>query len=572
MKGRAAPLLALALCVAGCAPGTGQRGPRPAPEQSSDPRFLWFEYRGADSVFQVHRPGEGEYANPILAGFYPDPSVTRVGEDYYLVNSTFSYYPGVPIFHSRDLVSWTQLGHVLNRPSQLDLDGAGISRGIFAPTINHHEGTFYLLTTLVDRGGNFLVTARDPAGPWSDPVWLGFDGIDPSIFFDDDGRAWVVNNGPPAGPPLYDGHRALWLQELDLATHKLVGPRRVIVDGGTDLSKRPIWIEGPHIFKAGGNYYLSAAEGGTGTGHSQVVFRAAGVWGPWEPYAGNPILTQRHLPPARPFPVTSTGHADLVETQNGEWWAVFLGVRPYEGDHFNTGRETFLLPVRWRDGWPVILEGDAALPWVAPRPNLPPGPPAPLPLSGNFTARDEFAGPELQPAWQSVRTPRARWHQLAGGALTLRARPAPLGDNSAQPSFVARRQQHARARASTALSYRPLRDGDRAGLAAFYDDTHYLLLAVALRDARPVIELERRAGRGAPELIASAPLALPAGAVIYLRIDVRDGACGFHYAEREDDWRDLARDVDCRILGTAAAGGFVGAMFGLYAYTPPPGE
>ena len=268
----------------------------------------------------------------MLAGFYPDPSIVRVEDDYYLVTSSFAYFPGVPIFHSRDLVHWTQIGHVLDRPSQLNLDSAGVSRGIFAPTIEYHNGTFYLLTTLVDRGGNFLVTATDPRGPWSDPVWLPeVDGIDPSIFFENDSVAWVLNNGPPIGEPLYQGHRAIWIQQFDVRNKRLTGPRSVIVNGGVDLAAKPIWIEGPHLFRKDGWYYLLCAEGGTAEQHSEVVFRAKSPRGPFVPFRGNPILTQRHLPADRPNPVTSTGHADLVETPDG-WWAVFLGVRPYEGD------------------------------------------------------------------------------------------------------------------------------------------------------------------------------------------------------------------------------------------------
>ncbi|HEX6041543.1 glycoside hydrolase family 43 protein, partial [Longimicrobium sp.] len=265
-----------------------------AQNPSNEARFEWFEYTGDDPVYRGVRPGPGDYLNPVLAGFHPDPSIVRVGDDFWMVNSSFSYFPGVPLFHSRDLVNWTQTGHVLDRPSQLDLDSSGISRGIFAPAIEHHAGTFYMITTLIDRGGNFLVTATDPRGPWSDPVWLPeVDGIDPSLFFDDDGRAYILNNGPPIGTPLYEGHRAIWMQEYDVANRRMTGPRRLVVNGGTDLSKKPIWIEGPHIFKRDGRYYLVCAEGGTAEQHSEVVFRADSVWGPWEPWSGNPILTQR---------------------------------------------------------------------------------------------------------------------------------------------------------------------------------------------------------------------------------------------------------------------------------------
>lgn len=197
--------------------------------------------------------------NPILPGFYPDPSICRVGDDYYLVNSSFSFFPGVPIFHSTDLAHWKQLGHVLDRPSQLNLTDEWISAGIYAPSIRFNEGTFYMITTQMGgKGGNFFVTANDPAGPWSDPSWLPeIDGIDPSFFFDNDGKAYLINNGPVAdGKPRYNGHRALWLQEVDLNTQMPVGKRVEILNGGIDPSTNPIWIEGPHLFNKNGYYYL----------------------------------------------------------------------------------------------------------------------------------------------------------------------------------------------------------------------------------------------------------------------------------------------------------------------------
>ncbi|HEX6260148.1 MAG TPA: glycoside hydrolase family 43 protein, partial [Woeseiaceae bacterium] len=295
---------ARALCVALCYMGVAHAEPV---------AFDWFEYSGRDAVFEKPLP-PGHYRNPILAGFYPDPSITRAGDRFYLVNSTFAYFPGIPVFESEDLVHWRQIGNVIHRRSQLDFDGLGISRGVFAPTVEFHDGTFYVLNTAVDSGGNYFVTATDPAGPWSDPVWLpGIDGIDPSFFFDDDDRVYIMNNGPPEGQPLYDGHRAIWIQEFDLAAGQPVGEREVLVNGGVDFSSKPIWIEGPHIYKRGGWYYLVCAEGGTGPNHSQVVLRSRSVRGPYRPYEGNPILTQRDLPPERADPITNAGHADLVE-------------------------------------------------------------------------------------------------------------------------------------------------------------------------------------------------------------------------------------------------------------------
>ena len=360
--------------------------------------FDRFEYVGRDPTHDLRIPSPRSYANPILGGYYPDPSITRVGDTYYLVNSTFAHWPGIPIHESSDLVHWKLIGHALSDPAQVTFDGLGISRGVFAPSIHFHEGTYYVINTLADAGGNFFVTAKNPAGPWSAPVWLKeIDGIDPSFFFDGD-KAFILNNGPPEGAPLYDGHRAIWMQEFDLATNKVKGPRKVIVNGGADISKKPIWIEGPHLYRIKGWYYLLCAEGGTGPGHSEVIFRSKSPWGPFEPGPDNPILTQRDLPKERENPVTNAGHADLIEMKDGSWWAVFLASRPYSGFRFNTGRETFLLPVTWTNGWPVILEHGKPIPYVAEGPAaMPRGKVAPVhdELSGNFTRVEEFDGAGL---------------------------------------------------------------------------------------------------------------------------------------------------------------------------------
>uniref|UniRef100_UPI003B3B9D0B glycoside hydrolase family 43 protein n=1 Tax=Sphingomonas sp. TaxID=28214 RepID=UPI003B3B9D0B len=229
-------------------------------------RFERFTYDG--KAQERVTPAPGQYRNPILSGYYPDPSVTRVGDDYYLINSSFAHFPGIPIFHSKDLTSWTQIGNAIARPSQLDFTGLGVSKGVFAPDISHHDGLFYIVNTCVDCGGNFVITARDPKGPWSDPVWLPFEGIDPSIYWEGD-KAYVVNNRAPNEPPRYDGHRAIWIQEYDWRAGKMVGESTQLINGGVDLSKKPVWIEGPHIFRKDGWYYLTAAEGGTSVNHSR---------------------------------------------------------------------------------------------------------------------------------------------------------------------------------------------------------------------------------------------------------------------------------------------------------------
>ncbi|MGK6356719.1 glycoside hydrolase family 43 protein [Sphingomonas sp. DT-207] len=538
------------------------------PAAAQQARFDWFEYRGSDPVDTLFKPGPGEYRNPILQGFYPDPSVTRVGEDFYLVTSTFSYFPGIPVFHSRDLVNWAQIGNAIDRPNQLDFKKLGLSRGVFAPTIQAKDGVFYILNTCVDCGGNFVITAKNPAGPWSDPMWLPDleGGIDPSLFFDEDGRTWILNNGPPEGKPQYEGHRAIWIQEFDRKTLKTFGPRKLLVNGGVDFSKKPIWIEGPHIFKKDGWYYLSCAEGGTAVGHSQVILRSKSVTGPYVPGPGNPILTQRDLPEDRAHPITSAGHAQLVTTPDGKWWATFLAVRPYQGDFYNTGRETFLLPVTWENGWPRITRPGQAIPYVHKRPALPVQPKPKLPTSGAFTVRDEFDGSTLPPYWMMLRNPRARWYALEKGTLVLDARAAGLGDN-ANPSFLTRRQQHINASAETVVRFAPQRDGDRAGIVALQSDEYWAFLGITRRDGKPVIALEWRAGPDEPArgaTLGTVPLEGKSGDPVHLRVTAAGDKYRFAYATRPGAWTEIGA-IEATMLSTKTAGGFVGATFGVFA-------
>ncbi len=533
--------------------------------------YDWFEYQGKDSVFDTFKPDTGVYMNPILPGFYPDPSICRVGNEYYLVNSTFSYYPGIPIFHSRDLVHWEQLGHVLNRPSQLNLDTLQLSWGVFAPAIQYNKGTYYVINTLVNGGGNFYVTATQPEGPWTDPVWLKeIDGIDPSFFFDDNGKAYVVNNGPPeSGKELYPGHRAIWIQEFLTDSGKLTGPRKVIVNAGVDITKKPIWIEGPHIFKKQGYYYLIAAEGGTSTGHSEVVFRSKSVWGPYIPSPRNPILTQRHLKNDRPYPVSSTGHADFVETQNGEWWAVFLGCRPYADDFYNTGRETFMLPVSWQNGWPYIT--DQEVPYVVKRPGLPYAPEYSEPTTGNFTWRDDFNDTTLALKWNFIRTPREKWYSLSTdtGFMHINLRPVSIREIK-NPSFIGRRQQHGSFTASAAMRPVHFDTASTAGLIAFQNEKHYIFLGVKKDKGAYSVFVERSGSdvsEGKPVIMAKSEVNLKDPVTIYLKIEGRGGEYDFYYGIEPDRWILLKSGIDAKNLSTHVAGGFVGTYIGMYGST-----
>ncbi len=556
---------ALALIAAACS--TPPAAPPPAPVEKPAPATAAFSaitYEGHDAAYDGKKAGADQYLNPIRQGYYPDPSILRVGEDYYLVNSSFTHFPGLPVFHSKDLVHWRQITNAIDRPGQVKFDGLEVSRGLYAPAISYHDGTYFIINTCVDCGGNFVITAGNPAGPWSDPVWLPFEGIDPSLFFDHDGKAYVVNNGAPEGEPQYQGHRAIWMQEIDLAAGKMVGPRKVLVNGGSDIKKKPAWIEGPHQFYAKGWYYLMCAEGGTAEDHSEVVFRSKTVWGPYAPYKANPILTQRDLPAGREFPVTSTGHAELVETQKGQWFAVFLGTRPYSGSLYNTGRETFMLPVTWKDSWPVILKKGEAVPFVVARPDLP-AEPGPLP-GGNVSFVENFPGNRLGLNWLTIREPQERWYAIEHGALTLTARAQAIGGNG-NASFLALRQQHGEASLSTTLAFAPKSDGARAGLVAFQNSNFFYFLGEVRDGGKLSVCVTKRASKEEPAngtTLGCAPA--PEGPVT-LQIAIKGGKADFLYGSG-GALTALVQDADATILSTQKAGGFVGTVIGPYAYAP----
>ena len=525
-------------------------------------RFHAFAYMGRDAVFDTPLPA-GQFRNPILTGFQPDPTLCRVGDDYYLVTSSFSYLPGLPVHHSRDLVNWRLIGHAITRPGPLRYEGLGVSRGLFAPALSHHAGRFHIVCTMVGGGGNFVITATDPAGPWSEPVFLPFEGIDPSIFFDDeDGSAWIVNNGAPEGPPRYDGHRAIWLQRFDPATLKMQGPRRVLVDAGADPSTRPVWIEGPHLFRRDGWLYLSAAEGGTSVNHTQVIFRSRTLQGPFEPWAGNPILTQCDLDGAAVGAITCTGHAQLVTGPDGRWWASFLGCRPQPGSAgqmWLTGRETFLLPVTWtEDGWPLILPRGRRVPLTLPAPGS--AQVLPTELSGNFSWRDAFRGAALKPEWLTLRGDAGA--SLADGALQLPARADRL-HGLGHPAFLGRRVQHGRFDAELTLPM-PAQAGVGAGLTLFQSEKQHLVLIV--RQGAVVLQV---CDGGTPMTVAQAPCADDTSvATLRLRCDGQRIQASWSRGDAAAE--ALGGPIDTRLVSVQAAGDglhFTGAVVGPVAFS-----
>lgn len=503
--------------------------------------------------------------NPILSGFYPDPSIVKVGPDYYLVNSTFVYFPGLPLFHSKDLKNWTQLTNIIDRDSQMNFIGDRMTRGLFAPGISYNKGTFYVSCTNIDHRGNFVVTASNPAGPWSDPVWLPqVKGIDPSIFFDANKAYIVYNSDAPDNKPAYPGHRTIRMYELDIQNLKITGEEKILVNGGVDISKKPVWIEGPHILKRNDWYYLYAAEGGTSVNHSEVVFRSKRVDGPYVPYENNPILTQRDLPENRKYPVTSTGHAQFVEGPDQQTYAVFLGVRPYTGDYYNTGRETFIAPVEWKNDWPVINPSSAEVKYEYTAGYRELKTPKALPQSGNFTYTLNFDR-GLDKSLLFLRSRDSASYTLnKQSGLVLKLKPETcMGLGS--PAFVAKRQQHLICTAETALSFLPQKDGEKAGLVVFQDEKHFYFLGKTISGGKNVLQLYQSTGdQKTMDVIAGVPLAGDARP-IQLRIDANGGYYSCYYATEPGKWLLLKDKLDAKFLSTHEAGGFIGCMFGLYA-------
>ncbi len=505
--------------------------------------------------------------NPILTGFYPDPSIVRVGTDYYLVNSTFSYFPGIPVLHSKDLKNWKQIGNVISRPSQMEFMGERLTRGLFAPAIHYYKGLFYVTCTDIDHDGNFIATAKNPAGPWSNPVRVPqVHGIDPSLYFDEaTDKAYIIyNSDAPDRKPLYSGHRTVRIYELDYTTLKVVGEEKQLVNGGVDLSKKPVWIEAPHILKRNDWYYLYAAEGGTSLNHTEVVFRSKSVWGPFIPYENNPILTQKGLPEDRKDPITSAGHAQFIEGPDGKWYAIFLAVRPYEGDYYNTGRETFIAPVVWKDEWPIVDPDNKVLQYAYTANWKEVKQKDALPQSGNFGYTLRF-DKQLDPSFLFMRTVDSSSFSLSKKhGLTIKLKPETVMDLG-NPSFIGKRQQHLYSIAETELNFSPKSASEKAGLMIFQDERHFYLLSKSTAQGKDMLQLFKSNPKDkSMELLTEVPLTSKTGKV-GLRIASQGGTYSFSFSDDAKSWKLLKDNVDAKFLSTKQAGGFIGCLYGLYA-------
>ncbi len=491
-------------------------------------------------------------ANPILPGFYPDPSICAVGKDFYIVNSTFAYFPGVPIFHTRDFKHIEQIGNILTRDSQLPLEGVRHSGGIYAPTLRYHNGTFYMITTNVTGGGNFIVTAKDPAGPWSEPYWLeGAEGIDPSLFFDDDGACYYIGTRADHELERYYGDNEIYISRLDLETMKLTGECKKVWKGAMQHS---VWAEGPHLYKINGYYYLLIAEGGTAAEHSICVARSKSVFGPYEGCLCNPIFTHRHL--GAGYPIKNVGHGDLVQAEDGSWYIVMLASRPCEG-HSNLGRETFLARVEWENGWPVVNPGEGRL---LPEMRLP-FEEYPLAPQTGCLRFDEMTMERLDPRLMFLRNPNRADYRFGEWGMRMRCSAVTLRELSS-PTWLGVRQTSFRFVAETQLRFNPQRQGEFAGLTVVQSDAYHVRLEYGRADGENCLRAVV-CENGRESVAAAAPVhadtlrlkMMQSGQRLYL----------YYKTSEADEFRLLAGDLDTTGLSTERAGGFVGCTIGLYA-------
>jgi xylan 1,4-beta-xylosidase len=512
------------------------------------------------------------FKNPILPGFYPDPSVCRVGEDYYLVTSSFEYFPGIPVFRSKDLVNWEQVGHVLTRRSQLDIQRVESSGGIFAPTIRYIKGKFYLVVTLTNIPAtsfgkmimglqmkahlphklytNFIVTADNPEGPWSDPIFLDGQGIDPSLFEDEDGKVYYTRQEPQK---YFFEDCVIRQQEYSPEKKELVGKMRTVWKG----TGGP-YLEAPHLYKINGLYYLLAAEGGTSYHHMIVVARADSPWGPFENCPHNPLIC--HLD-KKDFSVQATGHGDLVRAHDGSWWIVFLGIRPKGGYFHNLGRETFLEPVTWKDGWPVINKGEGCFEEEE-------GPS--LYHRAQETAKaflEDFDKPELDLRWNFIRNPHEENYSLTDkkGYLRLRGSNVALSDLDS-PSFVGVRQSNHKFRAKTLLEFDPTGE-ETAGICLINGRLNHVELLVGKGSVR-LIQTRKRTGKELARMTIG-----DAVKGFTLEIEASEKGYAFFCSLSAGDRTRIGNIIDSRDLSTEDAGAmnFTGVYIGICAFSKKKG-
>jgi beta-xylosidase len=518
--------------------------------------------------------------NPIIGGFYPDPSICRAGEDFYLVASSFELYPGIPIFHSRDLANWEQIGYVMTKSNGFHVGATSYTGGVMAPTIRYHKGTFYVINTNFADRGNYIVTATDPKGPWSEPHWLSdVPGIDASLFFDDDGKAYIIGTGMIDSPESGKRERGIYLCEFDIENMKTIGQPKAIWNSALRNAASP---EAPHIYKRNGWYYLLIAEGGTEHYHSVAVARSRDLFGWYEGNPANPVLTHRHL--GFNHPIDNVGHADMVELEDGSWYAVLLGSRIIDGQHKNLGRETYIVPVAWERDWPIFSPGSGKVEWTYP---------APLSLPWTVfppeIAFDDFDSGTLALPWSFWGTPYQDFWSLHDGMLELKLLPRPLvrplkrievrkepekvyDDNI---SLIGRRQRHISYTAAAKMIFEPRTEQETAGLFVMQACNHMFRVERALTEGKNAIRLVMVTTdvNGYPHMpnftanTTETTLAVKEyeGDTVIIKVIADRQDYSIYFGPSEDSLTCLYENADGRLINPEIIGGMVGTLIGMFA-------
>jgi len=477
---------------------------------------------------------KAQYRNPVISGFHPDPSVCRVGGDYYLVNSSFQYFPGVPVYHSKDLVNWELIGNALDRESQIPLKGATSWLGIYAPTIRYHDGVYYMISTNVGNGGNFLVTANDPKGPWSEPLWLEQQGIDPSLWFEN-GKCYMLSNPD----------NTIMLCEIDPKTGKQLTESKALWQGTGGR-----YPEGPHMYKKDGWYYLLISEGGTEIAHRLTIARSRHIYGPYESNPKNPILTHCNIE-GQSSQIQATGHGDFIQAEDGSWWIVFLAYRHFGGSYHHLGRETFIAPVEWKKGqWPIV-NGGKPVDTLMQVKTLPQVKVKKLPNCYDF--REPF-GPE----WVYIQNPIQKNYIRRDGRLRMIANKGTLTKNN-QPTFIGRRQESANVLVETHVDFSESSVGDEAGLTVYQINDGHTEICLSPNREHMCVAVKGTL-KSFNAVLASEEIE---GYEATLRIKSDGEMYYFEYAADGKPFRSLYK-IDCPLLSTETVGGFTGAVIGMY--------
>jgi xylan 1,4-beta-xylosidase len=489
---------------------------------------------------QSPESGSKGYTNPVIRGYNPDPSICRVGEDYYMITSSSYLFPGIPVYHSHDLIHWKMIGHCLTRPEQYFLDKNNNHPEMYAGTLRYNKGIFYMVTTDVNGGGNFFVTATDPAGPWSDPVCIDKPVFDPSLFFDEDGKVYYTRRGDFADKDIVQA-------EIEPKTGKLLTPLKHISKGlvGDDT-------EGPHLFRANGWYYLTMGEGGSRYLHMQSIARSKSPWGPFMSCPWNPVISQHN---GWWHHTAALGHADFIEDHLGNWWAVCLGQRKAGYMDFCViGRETFLFPVEWKQGWPFIKTADLLNLSIQTR-TLPIYPWPELPL------REDFNNKDLALFWNLMAYPFEKVYSLTArpGYLRLYGTVEPVRQ-SKQVSFIGRRQEEMAGEVTASMEFEPLSPNEEAGLTVYQSAEYQYAACITIRGGQKFALLRKTVGN----MVTESERVWITAHKIKLKITFDNNNYHFSVAETESVWKELGTGL-INLISTDVAGTFGGVVIGPYA-------